>query len=153
MERPKAGFYSLTSCSGDILEITNLEEDVLKLFDLLEVVDLNVAISSTGRAPDIAFVEGAVTRTEEERFLRSLRKKVKRLIAIGTCACTGGVIAREPKLRQDWLTDVYPESGQDLKISFPKPVSDVVTVDFSIPGCPIEKNYFLHCLWYLLKGV
>lgn len=153
MEKPKAGFYSLTSCSGDILEITNLEEDVLKLFNLLEVVDLNVAIPSTGRAPDIAFVEGAVTRTEEERFLRSLRKKAKRLIAIGTCACTGGVIARGPKLRKDWLTDVYPESGSGFKISFPRPVSDVVTVDFSIPGCPIEKNYFLHCLGYLLKGV
>jgi coenzyme F420-reducing hydrogenase gamma subunit len=56
MERPKAGFYSLTSCSGDILEITNLEEDIFKLFDLLEVVDLNVAIPSTGRVPDIAFI-------------------------------------------------------------------------------------------------
>ncbi|MBI4826422.1 MAG: sulfhydrogenase 1 subunit delta [Nitrospirae bacterium] len=153
MGKPKAGFYSLTSCSGDILEITNLGEDILKLFDLVEVVHLNVAMPSTGKDPDIAFVEGAVTSLDDEKFLKTLRKKVKQIVAIGTCACTGGVIARGPEDRRNWLIDVYPESGAGFDIHFPRPVKDIVSVDFSIPGCPIEKKYLLHCLGYLLKGV
>lgn len=153
MGKPKAGFYSLTSCSGDILEITNLGEDILKLFDLVEVVHLNVAMPSTGKDPDIAFVEGAVTSLEDEEFIKALRKKVKQLIAIGTCACTGGVIARGPEERRGWLTDIYNESGAGFDMKFPRPIKDIVTVDFSIPGCPIEKKYFLHCLGYLLKGI
>ncbi|GBE36623.1 NAD-reducing hydrogenase HoxS subunit delta [bacterium BMS3Bbin07] len=152
-EKPRLGLYSLTSCSGDILEITNLEEDLLKLLDLVEVVDLNVAMPATGLSPDIALVEGAVTQAEEAGLLRGLRKKVKYLVAIGTCACTGGVVARGPKKRKGWLRDVYPETGGDFTSGFPRPVSDVVPVDFSIPGCPIERNYLMHCLGYLLKGV
>ncbi|GMT46485.1 MAG: cytosolic NiFe-hydrogenase subunit delta [bacterium] len=152
-EKPRLGLYSLTSCSGDILEITNLEEGLLKVLDLVEVVDLNVAMPTTGRSPDIALVEGAVTQAEEAGLLRGLRKKVKYLVAIGTCACTGGVVARGPKKRRGWLRDVYPETGEGFTSGFPRPVSDVVTVDFSIPGCPIERNYFMHCLGYLLRGV
>ncbi|MEC4686106.1 MAG: hypothetical protein VST71_10295 [Nitrospirota bacterium] len=152
-EKPRLGLYSLTSCSGDILEITNLEEDLLKLLDLVEVVDLNVAMPATGMSPDIALVEGAVTQAGEAGFLRGLRKKVKYLVAIGTCACTGGVVARGPKKRKGWLRDVYPETGEGFISGFPRPVSDVVPVDFSIPGCPIEKGYLMHCLGYLLRGV
>ncbi len=153
MEKPKVGFYSLTSCSGDILEITNLEEDLLKLLEIVDVVDLNVAMPSTGKKPDIAFVEGAITQADEARFVRQLRKQVKYLVAIGSCACTGGVVARGPKQRRGWLKDVYPESGEGFKIGFPRPLKDVVQVDLEIPGCPIEKRYFLHCVGYLLKGV
>jgi len=153
MKKPKVGFYSLTSCSGDILEITNLEEDLLKLFEIVDVVDLNVAMPSRGIRPDIAFVEGAVTQSEEARFLRKLRKEVKQLVAMGSCACTGGVVARGPKQRKGWLRDVYPESWEIFKSGFPRAIKDVVQVDLEIPGCPIEKSYFLHCVGYLLRGV
>ena len=69
-EKPRLGLYSLTSCSGDILEITNLEEGLLKVLDLVEVVDLNVAMPATGMSPDIALVEGAVTQAEEEGLVK-----------------------------------------------------------------------------------
>ncbi|HEB76185.1 MAG TPA: oxidoreductase [Nitrospirae bacterium] len=152
-DRPKLGLYSLTSCSGDILEITNLEEDLLRLLDVVEVVDLNVAMPSTGKSPDIALVEGAVTQPDEARFLRRLRKKAKYIVSIGTCACTGGVVARGTKKRKEWLREVYPETGEGFTSTFPRPVGDVVPVDFSVPGCPIERGYLMHCLGYLLKGV
>ncbi len=153
MEKPKLGMYSLTSCSGDILEITNLEEDLLKVLDLVDVVDLNVAMPSTGEVPDMALVEGAVTRAEEARFLKGLRKRVKTLVAIGTCACTGGVVARGPRRRREWLRDVYPAAGEGFDSAFPRPVGDVVPVDLAVPGCPIERTYLMHCLGYLLRGV
>jgi len=153
-EKSKIGLYSLTSCSGDILEITNIEDKLLKIFEISIVVDLNIAMPPhKDKYPDIAFVEGAVTQSSEIEFLKDLRKKVKYLIAIGTCATTGGVIARGPKVRKEWLKDVYPETGETFKLKFPRPIKDIVSVDFSIPGCPIERNYFLHCLGYLLKGI
>ena len=153
MKKPKVGFYSLTSCSGDILEITNLEEALLKLFEIVDVVDLNVAMPSKGVRPEIAFVEGAITQIEEARFLRKLRKGVKYLVAMGSCACTGGIVARGPKQRRGWLRDVYPESWKEFRSGFPRPLRDVVEVDLEIPGCPIERGYFLHCIGYLLRGV
>ena len=152
-KKTKVGFYSLTSCSGDILELTNMEEDLLKLFEIVDVVDLNVAMASTGVRPEIAFVEGAITQIEEARFLRKLRKEVKYLVAMGSCACTGGVIARGPKQRRAWLRDVYPESWEEFRSGFPRPLRDVIQVDLEIPGCPVERRYFLHCMAYLLKGV
>lgn len=153
MDKLKIGLYSLTSCSGDILEIANMEEDIIRVLEWIKVVDMNIAMPSTGEIPDIAFVEGAVTRDEEIDFLKDLRKKVKYLIPIGTCAYTGGIIARGPEERRQWLMDVYKETGGEIVLRFPRPVSGYVAVDFSIPGCPIDRNYFLHCLGYLLKGV
>ncbi|MEW6674821.1 MAG: hypothetical protein AB1348_02175 [Nitrospirota bacterium] len=94
MDKSQIGLYSLTSCSGDILEIANIEEDLLTVLKWIKVVDMNVAMPSTGETPDIAFVEGAVTRDEEIEFLKDLRKRVKYLIPIGTCASTGGIVAR-----------------------------------------------------------
>ncbi|MEW6674820.1 MAG: hypothetical protein AB1348_02170 [Nitrospirota bacterium] len=58
-----------------------------------------------------------------------------------------------PEERCEWLRDVYKETGEDIALRFPRAVREFIAIDFSIPGCPIDKNYFLHCLGYLLKGV
>ena len=38
---------------------------------------------------DVAFVEGAIASARERKFVEKIRKNCKRLVAIGSCACTG----------------------------------------------------------------
>ncbi|MBO8126951.1 MAG: hypothetical protein H0Z38_06925 [Firmicutes bacterium] len=132
MSKPRIGIYGLTSCAGDQLVLLNCEDELL---DVLSAVDLRSFVMATSQNPegelDVAFVEGAVTQDSDLELLRDVRTRSKLLIAIGTCAVWGGI----PYL-----------SGRGV------PISQHVKVDYSLPGCPIEKKQLLSALSSLIHG-
>jgi sulfhydrogenase subunit delta len=154
--KPKVAFFDFACCEGCQLQVANLEEDLLGLVKLVDVVEFREVL--TGKAPqyDIAFVEGSITRKEDEGRLKDIRSRSKLLVAYGQCAVTGGI----NKLKNQWHNmddvrkkvygdnynmphlDTYPTRGIDA----------VVKVDFYIPGCPIDRDEFLRIVKELLLG-
>lgn len=152
--KPKIGVFSFTSCEGCQLQILNLEDEIPSLIDQIEFVNFREAMSEKGQDYEIAFVEGSITRESEIEELKRIRETAKVLIAIGACADLGGVnVLKNFQPRQTWLQSVY--GRQDL-FSDTMPVrriKDVVTVDFVIPGCPIDKKEFLRFVQELLLNI
>ena len=73
------------------------------------------------------------------------------MIALGTCACYGGVNALKKKFTlEDIVREVY---GENSKETLPvMSVKEVVHVDFEIPGCPISKAEFESIVTHLVLG-
>ena len=91
LDRPRVAFFELTSCEGCQLQILNKEATLVDFLSLVEVVNFREGMSERSDDYDIAFVEGSVTRADEVERLREIRSNAKILVALGSCACFGGV--------------------------------------------------------------
>uniref|UniRef100_A0A7C4YGD2 Sulfhydrogenase 1 subunit delta n=1 Tax=candidate division WOR-3 bacterium TaxID=2052148 RepID=A0A7C4YGD2_UNCW3 len=157
MEKPRVGFYGLTGCAGDLLNILNCEDEVVDIFNAVLVKSFVMASSAKDEKSelDIAFVEGSVSTKKDLDDLKEIRKKSRMLIAIGHCATDGGVQSMFlMKNFNERFKNVY--GSQDAvkltKPLEPKPLSAYVKVDYEIPGCPISKEQFLKALGRLILG-
>src|SRR5512138_3652251 len=92
MRRPKVAFFDLSCCEGCQLQLVNAGELLLEIVNLVDIVEFREAISETWAGPlDVAFVEGSVTDEHAAERLRTIRARTKTLVALGSCATTGGV--------------------------------------------------------------
>lgn len=153
--KPKIGIYSLTGCGGDQLMILNLEDVLLELLSRFDIKEFQEASSrrSNDRL-DIAFVEGSVSTGEDLERLEEIRKRSDLLIAMGDCAINGCVQAMRNGQTSisKRLQDVYGVDSEYFDVLEPKGLNSYVKVDLEIPGCPIEKDEFLHYVTSLLHG-
>ncbi len=151
LPKPKVGVFGFTGCEGCQLQLSNNEENLKGLFSLIEVVDFRL-ISSEKLGPyDIAFVEGSITTDHEAEALKAIRVQAKLLIAMGACACLGGVNhLRERFDLDEAMSEVYGKhkiaSGKVRRLA------DIVPVDIELPGCPISKTEFEWLLRQLIMG-
>ncbi|MCL2526214.1 MAG: NADH:ubiquinone oxidoreductase [Coriobacteriia bacterium] len=160
--KPRVAVLSLASDFGCQVALSNFPQ-LLESLETIELVYWQLVLSAD--LPDdfdIAIIEGAVTTTEHEQFLLKVRGVAKTIITIGACAGTGGVpgmIDSQESLKQA-QQEVYP-SGQegagatpvaDARL-VPRPVSAVIDVDYTIPGCPIDSGEFSNILQGALLGV
>ena len=76
------------------------------------------------------------------------------MVAFGACADLGGINALKNLHPQDsWLPAVYGRRDLFSDTMLTKRVKDIVPIDFTIPGCPIDKGEFLRFVQSLLLGV
>ncbi len=132
MNAPAIGIFGLTGCAGDQLTILNCEDELLPITSAVTVRDFVMASSANDPLCDlhIAFVEGAIVTKHDEVLTQRIRERLTILVAIGTCAVSGGLGV---------------SSGAAA-------VREMVDVDVEIPGCPIEKDQFLNTFADLLNG-
>jgi len=155
--KPKVAFFDFASCEGCQLQIANLEEEVIGVAELVDIVEFREVL--TGKAPeyDIAFIEGAITRDEDEKRIKDIRNRTKILVALGQCAVSGGI----PRLKNayanldDAKKKVYGENYNmpHLDTYHTKAVNEVVKVDLYLPGCPINKDEFLRFVKEISLGI
>ncbi len=152
--KPKVAFYDFAGCEGDQLQVANLEERLLDLLGHVEVVSFREVMTGGSIEPcDIAFVEGSVTRPEDEERLRKVRASSGYLVALGACAAIGGVNCLKNFMEADVYRErVYGAQGRWFSTAPARPLRAVVTVDAEIPGCPIDKNEFARVTKELLLG-
>ncbi len=154
-EKPSLSIYGLTGCAGDQLTILNCEDELLEIFDAVDIHSFVMA--QTGNVEDkvdVALVEGSVTQPHDKEHLLQIRENCKMLVAIGTCAVWGGVNAlRNDADRRQLINIVYGPENKSVKYREPAPLSAFVHVDYAIPGCPVEKSEILHALACLAQGV
>lgn len=155
VSKPTAGFFSFGSCEGCQLQVLSLEDVLLDLLGAVEIVNFREAIDERGETYDLAFVEGSVVRPEDIEELQQIRKRAKILIAIGACACLGGVNAiRNKRSTSELAKEVYGgrQDGVFKTLGEAAPLRSVVKVDYEVRGCPIDRTEFLESLRSLLAG-
>ena len=156
---------TLQSCMGCHISLLDLDEEIL---DLLAVADIKCTpIADVKRPPkvDVALIEGAVANEGNEEVLKDYREKADILVAFGTCACFGGIPGmRNLHHRREVLDRAYVETESTVDGRLPdgadiprllqnvKPLSDVVKVDYIIPGCPPVPSMIKDVLVALVEG-
>ncbi len=139
--KPKIAIFDLTDCEGCELEFLNLKE---KFPDLSERVEISnwrlISNKEDWTNIDYAFVEGTPIKPEEIELLKKIRNKAKYVIALGTCAATGGIPALiDPDKREKVFQQIYPGRKTASSIAA-KPIAHYINIDFVISGCPANPS-------------
>ena len=148
--RPRIAVFDFTGCEGCELQLANKEETLVDFLQAVEIVKFREVSSADGGLYDIALVEGAITRGDEVERLEAIRERAGVLVALGSCACFGGVNKLKNALGLESVNrEVY---GDDPKETLPtRSIKDVVKVDLEIPGCPVSKaeleRIVQHLIW------
>lgn len=149
----------MSGCTGCLISFADTYE---KLLDILGAVDLVYAITLADAVTkvtetedklviervypdevDIALVEGSICLDDPHavELIKEVREKSKLVVALGSCAVTGGVTR-------------FGRGGQNPQpthVSF-VPVAEVIKTDFAIPGCPPSTDAIVKFLMAALEG-
>lgn len=156
MGKLKIGIYELTGCAGDALLILDCESQLVDIFQAADIEAFLMAKSDNSHGPvDIALIEGSVTTEEEKEELLAIRQRAGLIIAIGNCACEGGIQAALTA-SGNWSRE-FKQIYKDLKHINVKPIPSqpidaFIKVDYYLPGCPIGQEQFLTTFTRLLAG-
>ena len=152
--KPTVAVFKFSSCDGCQLSLLNMEDELL---DLANAVDFAFFLEATRAARpgpyDIAIVEGSVTTLHEVERIKEIRSESKTLIALGTCATSGGIQALRNFADHTVLAGkVYdhPEFLHYLPTS--TPIAEHVPVDLELWGCPVNKMQVLEVITALLQN-
>ena len=136
MAKPKVAFYWCSSCGGCEETVVDLNEDLLKVAEAVDIVLWPVALDfkrkdiealSDGEIA-VSFINGSVRLEEQEEMVKLLRQKSGLIVAFGACAHLGGI----PGLGNFWTRDTI----------FQRVYKEVPTVDNPEGVTPQEKTVF-----------
>jgi F420-non-reducing hydrogenase small subunit len=99
MAKPKVAFYWCASCGGCEETVVDLNEDILKVTDAVDIVLWPVALDFKRKDIEamndgeiaVSFINGAVRLEEQEEMVKLLRQKSGLVVAFGACAHLGGI--------------------------------------------------------------
>ena len=152
--KPRVAFFDFTSCEGCQLDILNLEgEELLDLLNAVDIVNFREVKTERDDNYDIAFVEGSISRESEIPRLQTIRNQAKVVVALGACACIGGVNCLKNHLSMDEaLRIVYGDDAKHYDTVPARPIHAVIPVDYYVRGCPPTTAEFLKVVRALLLG-
>lgn len=174
----------LNSCSGCEVALLNLGEALLDLLPQLEFVHMPILMDNKYYGPlgshahldipeaVVGIVSGGVRNTEHLEVLRKMRERVKVLVALGTCAATGGLPGLGNLCGVEALQDFSFDKAPSLvplttgPRTRPDPdrhpiprmlpqctsLAQHVAVDLVVPGCPPHPEYIAEAILSLLEG-
>ena len=163
-------------CGGCEVTILDIGEPLLDVLKQVSIVHMPVLMDhklfgQTGEGTEmeipeaeIGIITGGVRSEEHRKLAQEMRRKCKTLVAMGSCACFGGVPALanlytteeifEKVYRGSVTTDSNGTPHEDLPALTDRvyAVSEVVPVDVSLPGCPTTPEMVAGALTALLEG-
>ncbi len=167
-EKKTVATISLAGCFGCHMSLLDID---LKLMELVEVVELNKSplndIKEFTKRCDIGLIEGGCCNAENVEVLREVRKHCDVLVAVGECAIWGGLPAMRNTiplgecLEEAYLagiTSMPDECAVPYHEDLPKILdkvyacSEVVDIDYYIPGCPPDANHIWKSILSLISG-
>ncbi|HEX74735.1 MAG TPA: oxidoreductase [Dehalococcoidia bacterium] len=109
MDKPKVAFYWCASCGGCEETVVDLNEDILKVADAVDIVFWPVALDFKREDVEalgdgeiaVSFINGAIRLEEQEEMVKLLRQKSSLIVAFGSCSHLGGI----PGLGNFWTRD------------------------------------------------
>jgi coenzyme F420-reducing hydrogenase gamma subunit len=145
---PSLAVWKFASCDGCQLTLLNCEDELLTLADAVTIASFPEATRAVVEGPyDVSLVEGSITTPEDAERIVEIRRMSRRLITIGACATSGGIQAlRNWGDVAEFRSVVYahPEYLQTLETS--TAISDHVTVDAELRGCPVDRHQLLEVI-------
>ncbi|MBD3296395.1 MAG: cytochrome B [Candidatus Omnitrophica bacterium] len=152
-KKVRIAFFDFADCEGCQLQLTYLNENFLGLLDHCEIVSFREAMSEHSDDYDIAFVEGSITRKHDEERVKKIRENAKIVIAYGSCASLGGVNGLRRRYSDEEAKEiVYKGREFPLEAGWPRPVHEVVKVDYFIHGCPSNNDETIKAVKSILLG-
>jgi len=156
-EKLKIGVYGFTGCAGDQLLIIHSEDQLLDFFNVAEIRSFLMAKSDNiDDELDVAFVEGSISTKEQVEKIKEIRKRSKIVVAIGHCACFGGIQSMytgdgtyEKRLKAVYGDKINFEIDTPIEA---KPIDAYIKVDYYIPGCPIDQKQFFAAFSKIIHG-
>jgi len=127
----------LSGCEGCEVSLLDSLGSILGLIERGEVkivyAPLLLDVEDYDRA-DIVITTGSIRTVADEERIKRARAKSKHLVALGSCACFGGVhgLADLKALNDKFVVN---SPGIRLRATL-EPVWKVVRVDSAVPGCP-----------------
>jgi sulfhydrogenase subunit delta len=151
--KPKVAIFSLTGCEGCSLAILELENELLDLLGAVEIVNFREGMTERNWNIDIGFVDGAVSTPRDVEEVKHFRESSKVLVAIGSCACFGGInTLKNYQEEADYRKYVYGDRAQWHPTIPAQGISSLVKVDYELPGCPMVREEFLAFVKCVLAG-
>ena len=163
----------LATCGGCECSILDIGEPLLGLLKSVAFVHIPVLMDykyfgQTGERSeltlpeaDVGIVSGAVRNEENREILLEMRRRVKTLVACGSCACYGGIPAiANMSGRDELLEEVYFRDGNTMIPSERIPaleervysLDEIVKVDVFLPGCPPTPANLAEALLAIVGG-
>ena len=155
----------LCGCFGCHMSLLDIDERILDLVELVEFDRSPITDIKTVGKCDIGLIEGGVANAHNVHDLREFRANCDILVAVGSCACSGGVPAMRNQFDlKECLEEVYikgigvenPHVPNDVEIPLlldkVHPIHEVVRVDYFLPGCPPSADTFWTFLTDLIAG-
>ncbi len=163
-------------CGGCEVTILDIGEPLLDVLKQVQIVHMPVLMDhklfgQTGERKEmeipeaeVGLIAGGIRNEEHKKLALEMRKKCKVLIALGSCACFGGIPALANQyITADVLEKVYRDSISTESNGLPREevppltdrvyaISEVVKVDLSLPGCPTTPEMVAGALTALLEG-
>ena len=179
--KPKFAMYWAASCGGCEIAVLNIGEKILDVDANFEVVFWPVAMDAKYKdvkaMPDgsilLTLFNGGIRNKENEELAYLMRRKSQILVAFGSCATEGCIPGlanlSDPqevlKTAFNTVTTVNPEQHLphydytmpegDIHIPVFNPVlrtlSQVVPVDYYMPGCPPESHQIAAVIDLVIK--
>ncbi len=134
----------LSGCAGCEVSLLNAQAWV----DRYKLVYMPLVVSAYDVPDvDVLLVSGGV-RTDEDLYnLRRAARRARRVVAVGTCAISGGVasLGNRDEVRELFLAE---EQRRHVPRLLPKcaPIDSAVDVDLYLPGCPPTPELFMAVL-------
>lgn len=136
----------LSGCAGCEVSLLNAGEELASSELSLAYMPLIVS-SHTIPDVDVLLVTGGIRNDDDLFKLRQAARQVERLVAVGTCAISGGVAGLGDR---DEVRQLFFSQGQRRGVPslLPKchPIDTEVEVDCYLPGCPPVPELFLALL-------
>jgi NAD-reducing hydrogenase small subunit len=167
MPKPKVSSDWLAGCAGCHMSLLDMDERLVKV---VELADLRATPITDLKQPDetgvdVGLLEGGISNTYNIEVAERMRKRSKILVAFGDCAVFGGVPAMrnfcgaQAALQRAYVetesTDSEGKIPDDPELSTPVKVtalSEVVSVDYFMPGCPPNADTIFYVLSELAQG-
>lgn len=150
MTKLRIGWFTFTCCEDSTImftELLNLHyREWLEKIEFVHARVLRKDDTKELQPMDVAFVEGAISSDSQEAKLKAIREKAKTLVAIGSCAVTGS-----PSAQRNFFNESQKKEIQEIldKFKYKEKVlrlADIVKVDASVPGCPMNEQLFLEIM-------
>ena len=162
----KLGMIQLCGCSGCHMSLLDLHEKLLDVLPNLEIVygPIVADVKEIPEGIDVFLIEGGIRNEHDKHLTEEIREKSKIVVAWGTCAAYGGIPALGNLYStKNLLNEIYATSSVDNPDEIPEenvpklldrvyPVSHIIKVDYTVPGCPPKPEHNASLIMALLEG-
>jgi len=166
----------LNMCGGCESSLLDVGEPLLGLLSQIEFVHIPVLmdhkyLGQTGEGTkieipqaDIGLISGGIRTEEDKAIAQEMRSKCKTVVAVGSCACFGGVPAlanmfvNDEALEKVYRTAKSTVPGEYPSVNIPHwtdrvyALDEVIKVDVLVPGCPPPPGLMSEAMGALLQN-
>jgi coenzyme F420-reducing hydrogenase gamma subunit len=152
--RPSLAVWKFASCDGCQLTLLDCEDELLEIAGAVRIAHFTEMSRATVSGPyDVSLVEGSITTPSDAARIQEIRAESRVLVTIGACATAGGVQGlRNFAASGAYARAVYAHPEYINSLQHSTPISDHVSVDFELHGCPIDRGQLLEVLAATLAG-